>query len=158
MAGIEELIKASQALSGAGKALEGYGEMQAGKYNARVLNAQARQVATNTGMEEARLRRQQAQELAAQVAEVGSRGIAPSGSIVDVIRQNADNAEMDALTLRYRGEIERAGLKAQAKMAAYEGKQKMYAGLSGAGSKMLTSWGEDARRQRAASKSTAGMY
>lgn len=160
MAGIEELVKASQALSAAGKLAEGYGEMQAGMYNARALNKQAQQVATNAGMEEARLRRQQAQELAAQVAEIGSRGIAPSGSVVDVIRQNADNAEMDALTLRYRGEIERAGLAAQAKMAAYEGKQKFYGGIAGAGSKMLTSWGEDARRQRktgAASKPTAGV-
>lgn len=155
MAGIEELVRASQALSAAGKAAEGFGEMRAGKYNAKVLNAQARQVATNAGMEEANLRRQQRQELAAQVAEVGSRGIAPSGSIVDVIRQNAENAEMDALTLRYRGDIERAGLAAQAKMAAYEGRQKLYAGLSGAGSKMLTSWGEDARRQR---KPTVGGY
>ena len=158
MAGIEELIKASQALSGAGKALEGFGEMRAGQYNARVLNAQAQQAALNAGLEEANLRRAQRQELDAQMAQIGSRGIAPSGSIVDVIRQNAENAEMDALTLRYRGEIERAGLKAQAKMVAYEGQQKMYAGLSGAGSKMLTSWGEDARRQRQASKSTAGIY
>lgn len=160
MAGIEEIIKASQAISAGGKALEGYGEMQAGKYNAKVLDAQARQVATNAGMEEAKLRRAQAQDLAAQVAEVGSRGIAPSGSIVDVIRQNADNAEMDALTLRYRGEIERAGLAAQAKMAAYEGRQKFYGGLSGAGAKMLTSWGEDARRARKtgpANKPTAGI-
>lgn len=155
MAGIEELIKASQALSGAGKALEGFGEMRAGQYNARVLNAQAQQAAMNAGLEEANLRRAQRQELAAQMAEIGSRGIAPSGSIVDVIRQNADNAEMDALTLRYRGEIERAGLKAQAKMAAFEGRQKFYGGISGAGSKLLTSVGEDARRAR---KSTAGMY
>lgn len=154
MAGIEDLIKASQALSAGGKVLEGYQLQQQGKANARVLQAQASQIATATGMEEAKLRRQQAQELAAQVASIGGRGIAPSGSVIDVIRQNAENAEMDALTLRYRGDIERAGLQAQSRMAAYEGRQQMAAGLAGAGSKLLTSWGEEARRQR---KTTAGI-
>ena len=148
MAGIEELIKASQVLSAGGKALEGYQLQQQGKANARTLQAQARQVATGTGMEEAKLRRQQAQEIASQVASIGGRGIAPSGSIVDVIRQNAANAEMDALTLRYRGDIERAGLQAQSRMAAYQGNQQMAGGLIGAGTKLLTSWGEEARRQR----------
>jgi hypothetical protein len=155
MAGIEELVKASQVIGAGANLAQGYGEMAQGRYNAKVLNKQATQVATNAGMEEARLRRQQRQELAAQVASIGGRGIAPTGSIVDVIRQNAENAEMDALTLRYRGDIERAGLAAQAKMAAYEGRQKFYAGLSGAGSKLLTSFGEDARRAR---KAPAGQY
>ena len=55
---------------------------------------------------------------------------------------------MDALTLRYRGEIEQAGLKAQAKMKKYEGRQALYSGLAGAGSKLLTSNYEDTRRNR----------
>jgi hypothetical protein len=156
MAGIEELVKASQMIGAGARVAEGVGNYRQGKANARILNAQANQVAMNTAMEESRLRRSQAQEIAAQVASIGGRGIAPSGSIVDVIRQNAENAEADALTLRYRGDIEQAGLKAQAKMAAFEGRQQLYAGVSGAGSKLLTSWGEDARRQRR--KPTAGVY
>lgn len=149
MAGIEQLIQYSQLLQVGGQAAAGYGDMQSANYNAKVLNTQAAQVANNTGMEEANLRRQQRQDIAAQIAEAGGRGIdVGSGSIVDVIRQNASNAEMDALTLRYRGEIEQAGLKSQAKMKRYEGKQALYSGLAGAGSKLLTAGYEDARRNR----------
>lgn len=149
MAGIESLIQYSQLLQVGGQVAAGYGDQKAANYNANVLNTQANQVAVATGMEEANLRRQQRQDIAAQIAEAGSRGIdVGSGSIVDVIRQNASNAEMDALTLRYRGEIEQAGLKAQAKMKRYEGKQALYSGLAGAGSKLLSANYEDARKNR----------
>lgn len=148
MAGIEQLIKYSQLLQAGGEFVKGYGENQAAKYNAGILEAQAKQVAGNTGAEEAKLRREQRQEIAKQVASVGGQGIAFDGSVVDVIRQNIENQEMDALALRYRGEIEQAGLKAQAKMAKFEGKQALYGGMAGAGGKLLTAFGEEARRER----------
>ena len=155
MAGIEQLIQYSQILQAGGKVAQGVGENNAAKYNANILNMQAAQVANNAGMEEAKLRREQRQEIAKQIASVGGQGIAFDGSVVDVIRQNIENQEMDALTLRYRGAIEGAGLKAQAKMAKYEGKQALYGGIAGAGSKLLTSFGEEARRGR---KSTVSVY
>lgn len=155
MAGIEQLIQYSQILQAGGKVAQGVGENNAAKYNANILNMQAAQVANNAGMEEAKLRREQRQEIAKQIASVGGQGIAFDGSVVDVIRQNIENQEMDALTLRYRGAIEGAGLKAQAKMAKYEGKQALYGGIAGAGSKLLTSFGEEARRGR---KPTVSVY
>jgi hypothetical protein len=155
MAGIDSLIQLAQLAGAGGRLAEGYGEYQAGKYNAGVLNAQARQVATNAGMEEAKLRREQRQEIGKQIASIGGLGIAPSGSVTDVIRQNIENQEMDALTLRYRAEIDRAGLKAQAKMKQFEGKQALYGGIAGAGGKLLSSFGEDALKSR---KPTGLMY
>jgi hypothetical protein len=62
---------------------------------------------------------------------------------------------MDALTLRYRAEIDRAGLKAQAKMKQFEGKQALYGGIAGAGGKLLSSFGEDALKSR---KPTVTVY
>lgn len=157
MAGIEQLIQYSQLLQAGGKVASGIGENNAAKYNANILNMQAAQVANNAGMEEAKLRREQRQEIAKQIASVGGQGIAFDGSVVDVIRQNIENQEMDALTLRYRGAIEGEGLKAQAKMAKYEGKQALYGGIAGAGSKLLTSFGEEARRGRKPSTSGYGI-
>lgn len=157
MAGIEQLIQYSQLLQAGGKVAQGVGENNAARYNANILNMQANQVANNAGMEEAKLRREQRQEIAKQVASAGGSGLTPSGSIVDVIRQNIENQEMDALTLRYRGAIEGAGLKAQAKMSKFEGRQALYGGIAGAGSKLLTSFGEQARRDRKPSSSGYGI-
>jgi hypothetical protein len=155
MAGIESLIQYAQLAGAGGRLAEGYGEMQSANYNAKVLNAQAGQVATNAGMEEAKLRREQRQEIGKQIASVGGSGIDFSGSVSDVIRQNIENQEMDALTLRYRADIDRAGLKAQAKMKQYEGKQALYGGIAGAGGKLLSSFGEDAMKSR---KPTVTVY
>jgi len=155
MAGIESLIQFAQLAGAGGRLAEGYGEMQSANYNANVLNAQANQVANNAGMEEAKLRREQRQEIGRQIASVGSSGLDFSGSVTDVIRQNIENQEMDALTLRYRANIDRAGLKAQAKMKQYEGKQAMYGGVAGAGGKLLSSFGEDAMKSR---KPTVTVY
>jgi hypothetical protein len=157
MAGIEQLIQYSQLLQAGGKVASGIGENNAAKYNANILNMQAGQVAANAGMEEAKLRREQRQEIGRQVATAAGSGLTQSGSIVDVMRQNIENQEMDALTLRYRGAIEGAGLKAQAKMTKYEGKQALYGGIAGAGSKLLASFGEDARRARKPSTSGYGI-
>jgi len=155
MAGIEQLIQYSQLLQAGGKVASGIGEMNAAKYNANILNQQAAQVANNTSAEEAKLRREQRQEIGRQIATAAGSGA--SGSIVDVIRQNIENQEMDALTLRYRGAIEGASLKAQANMTKYEGKQALYGGIAGAGSKLLTSFGEQARRDRKTSSSGYGI-
>lgn len=157
MAGIEQLIQYSQLLQAGGKVASGIGEMNAANYNANILNQQAAQVANNAGAEEAKLRREQRQEIGRQIATAAGSGAAFDGSIVDVIRQNIDNQEMDALTLRYRGAIEGASLKAQAKMTKYEGKQALYGGIAGAGSKLLTSFGEQARRDRKAPTSGYGI-
>jgi len=155
MAGIESLIQFAQLAGAGGRLAEGYGEMQSANYNAKVLNAQAGQIATNAGMEEAKLRREQRQEIGRQIASAGGSGLDFSGSVTDVIRQNIENQEMDALTLRYRADIDRAGLKAQAKMKQYEGKQALYGGIAGAGGKLLSSFGEDALRSR---KPTVTVY
>ena len=155
MAGIESLIQYAQLAGAGGRLAEGYGEMQSANYNANVLNAQANQIATNAGMEEAKLRREQRQEIGRQIASVGANGISFDGSVSDVIRQNIENQEMDALTLRYRADIDRAGLKAQAKMKQYEGKQALYGGVAGAGGKLLSSFGEDAMKSR---KPTVTVY
>ena len=148
MAGIEELIQYAQLAQVGGKVAAGVGDYKAANYNAKLLNVQAAQAAHGAAYDEAALRRQQRQDLAAQVAEIGSRGIDASGSIVDVIRQNATNAEMDALALRYKGQIEQAGYKSQAATKRYEGRQALFSGLAGAGSKMLTANGEGVRRYR----------
>jgi len=155
MAGIESLIQFAQLAGAGGRLAEGYGEYQSGKYNANIFTSQANQIAANAGMEEAKLRREQRQEIGRQIASAGENGIALSGSVTDVIRQNIGNQEMDALTLRYRAEIDRAGLKAQAKMKQYEGKQALYGGIAGAGGKLLSSFGEDAARSR---KPTVTVY
>jgi hypothetical protein len=148
MAGIEDLINYAQIAQIGGKVFAGIGDQKAANYNAKLIEAQARQAAEASSYDEAALRRQQRQEIASQVASIGSRGLDVSGSIVDVIRQNAANAEMDALALRYRGQIEQAGYKSQAQMKRYEGKQALYSGIAGAGSKLLTAKYEDLRKNR----------
>lgn len=134
-------------VTSAGGGLDAYGQYQAGRaseaaanYNAKLLKQQARDEVTRGGIEEQRLRRQQAAFMGRQRAAAGGSGaVASSGSPLNLLAQTAEDAEMDALTLRNNAYRSAWGLNNQAALTKFEGRQARRAGIMNAGSSLLTS-------------------
>lgn len=115
-----------------GNVLSAYGSYSAGQENAGALTRQARVAREQAQRDEEAQRRssrQQIGRLAAAFAETGG------GLDEGVLRQSTINAELDALNIRYGGEIRAAGLLTQA------GAVKRRARL-GAVTKLLSAGGE----------------
>lgn len=136
-------LGAVSAVSAAGAARAGY-DSQAGaaEWNARTAQVQAQQARYAAGQQEEMQRRKARETVGTALAAGGEAGIALEGSFADLFRQSLYDAEADAMAIRYRGELEAAGLNNQAAMervnaanARSMGRQATRAGyLSAAGS------------------------
>lgn len=94
---------------------------QAADYNAKVQQQNADIARANAGAREDALRFQQRQLLAKQRAAAAESGFdSSSGSLGLVQEQSADRAELDALNVRYGGELDARGYGNQASMDAYQ--------------------------------------
>lgn len=69
-------------------------------------------------------RRQQRQQIGTMLAASAEAG---AGLNADTLRSSLYDAEMDSSTIRYEGNLQAAGLRDQANVAVWEGKQKMKA-------------------------------
>lgn len=96
-------------------------QRQANERNAAVLaqNAQIERQQSNE-REEAQ-RREARMILGQQRASLAQAGTGFGGTAADVMSQSAANAELDALTLRYEGDMRARGLLAQADEERYQG-------------------------------------
>lgn len=140
MAGADTIRVLADAFQVAGPVGQGLVNRETANYNAGLLDQQGKVAAQNAAFNESRIRRSNAQTIARQVADVGATGLTFSGSIQDVVRQNAGNLELDALAERYRGQIETAGYRSKAKMTRLEGDQALYEGVTSAGMKLLDNY------------------
>jgi hypothetical protein len=97
-------------------------QQQAANYNATIEAQNARVARQQANAREEAQRRQARQVLGEQRAALAQAGIGLSGSAADVYGQSAANAELDALNIRYEGELQARGLLAQSELTRYEGK------------------------------------
>lgn len=130
----------------AGKAqkAEANARAQANQYNAKVKEMNAQVARTQANAREEQQRRKGRQVLGAQRAGIAQAGIGFSGSALDIMEQSADMAELDALNIRYEGELQSTGLLADAEAERYEadvnrmaGRNAMKAAYIGAGSALI---------------------
>jgi len=113
-----------------------YSAYQAGEATEAGLKAQAqgREYEATIAAQNAQVARQQAnareeaqrrharQVLGDQRAALAESGVGLSGSSADIYRQSAANAELDALNIRYEGELAARGLLAQSELDRYGGR------------------------------------
>lgn len=148
-----------QALAIVGMAMSAVGAIQQG--NAQAANYQAQAMANKRNAEVARLNAEATAQQAAQAEdaqrrrarELGGRnraslaqnGVGDGGTNALVIDQSAKEAEMDALNIRYEGELRRRGLlndsenlKYAAKINSMNASSARTAGYIGAGTSLLT--------------------
>lgn len=96
-------------------------QAQADDYNAQVAATNAATARQQAGAREEAQRRQARQILGTQRAALAQAGIGLSGSAADVYGQSVANAEVDALNIRYEGDLEARGLLAGATLDTYSG-------------------------------------
>jgi hypothetical protein len=109
--------------SGNAQAAQYDAQAQAARYNADMQRQQSSAVAQQTSAREDLQRKQARQILGKQVAAGAQSGVNIStGSAADVFRQSLYDAEMDALNIRYEGELNRVGLLNQASLSDWEGR------------------------------------
>jgi len=156
------LMVASTAISAIGaiqqgKAAEAQAKAQAdaNAYNARVKEIQAGVEREAAGRREEQQRRKARQVLGEQRAGLAQAGIGMMGSALDIEEQSATAAELDALTIRYEGEMAAKGLMYDAEAEKFEGRAALAAGKNAktasylkTGSAIL-SGGSDIARYRA---------
>lgn len=95
----------------------------ASEYNAQVAESNAKSVLEQSNAREESQRRNFRALQGEAIAAGASSGTTLEGSNTDVLRQNAVNNELDALTIRYEGQMANRGLMAQAAMARYNAAQ-----------------------------------
>ncbi len=76
-------------------------------------------LAQQTGAREEQSRREARQLLGAQRAAIAQSGVGFGGSSADIIRQSTMNSELDALNIRYAGDLERMGILNEIEMRKY---------------------------------------
>ena len=97
-------------------------------YNSKVKEMQAGIARQQANAREEQQRRKGRQILGAQRAAISESGIGLMGSALDIAEESSTRAELDALTVRYEGELESKGLLADAEQERYESKVNVMAG------------------------------
>jgi hypothetical protein len=114
----------------AGAAAEAQAKAQAdaNAYNARVKEIQAGVEREAAGRREEQQRRKARQVLGEQRAALVQSGVGMMGSALDIEEQSATAAELDALSIRYEGEMAAKGLLYDAEAEKFEGRANLAAG------------------------------
>lgn len=169
MSGAEPLLllaAASSAISAAGAIRSGNAQKASADYSAKLAQQGAEVELQQAGEREAAQRRQASQVLGAQRAALAQSGGGLGGSAADIMQQSSTNAELDALTTRYEGELRARGMQAGAVADQFSGKMARTAGYMQAASSILSGMGNyasssadakfrDEMRQKMSTKGTA---
>ena len=108
--------------SGNAQAAQYDAQAQAARYNADMQRRQAETVGQQTAAREDLQRKQARQVFGRQIAAGAQSGVnITTGSASDLFRQSLYDAEMDALNIRYEGELNRVGMLNQANLSDWEG-------------------------------------
>lgn len=139
--GIETLLAvgmgASAGLSAIGSISQGYASQQQANYNASVAEANAQAARQQAALDEQTSRRQSAMTLGTIRARAAANTGDVGGSALDVLGDSAAEAELQALILRYGGEVKARGFESEAALNRVRGANAVSAGYIGAGTALL---------------------
>lgn len=136
------LVVAGAALSAYGQYESGRAQKKAADYNAQVLENNAKIEEQKAALEEVRARQQGRMALSTARSKTGAMGITAEGSPLDALRFSAQNAEQDALLVRYGGTLNAEANRNQATLYRYQGKQAMNQAYIGAASSLVSGAGK----------------
>lgn len=131
------MMAISTAVSVASAVMQGQQASRAAKYNARVAENNAIAARQTAEFEEARQRQRASRVLASQRAALGASGVALEGSPLLAMADSAEQAELDALAIRYSGSVEEARHKSQAAADRLQASAARRAGYFGAATSLL---------------------
>lgn len=127
------LLVGSTALSAAGSVMEGNAAAEAGKLQQQSYNQQVQADAQASAFEAAQEKKKQDLARSAAVAQVGSSGVALTGSPSEVLIAQAGEDELDLQAISYSSKLRQTSLRTQGKISAFQGKQAQTAGYINAG-------------------------
>ena len=108
------------------------------KYNKRLAENQAQAAKNAAAVAEDTQREHDRRILAQQRALVGGAGLSTEGSALLVMIDSAKQAELDAVRVRYGGELQAGGLEDQAGLFGASAREARRAGAVGVGTTLLT--------------------
>lgn len=73
-------------------------------------------------------------------ASYGASGVQLNGTLLDVMSDSAANAEMDALTLKYHGQLRAQGYQSAADIYGWQGSQALREGYGAAASTLVNAY------------------
>ena len=117
------------ALSAVGALAGAKAESDAAKYNAKVATQQADQASSAANQQEEAQRRKARIFQGEQRAAISESGTGLGGSNLDIERQSEIMQELDALNIRYEGNVQRTGLLNQAALYKSQAKSAMTKGI-----------------------------
>lgn len=124
-----------------GSIQQGNAAKEAAEYNAFLADRNAILVEKQTAEEERRLRVQSRKELGGMRAGYGASGVTSEASVADIMEESAATAELDALTLRYGGQMQAQAYRETAGIERRAGANAQKAGYMNAASSLLLSGG-----------------
>ena len=134
----KQLIQASTGMQALTALFGGFTQSKQASAESKALSQEARTTAEQTAAAEDIQRRQARQFLSNQAAAIAQSGAGFTDTSKKLQQQSAIDAEMDALAIRYQGQLKQSGLTAAAKNAkSRSGTALIGAGL-GAGTAVLT--------------------
>lgn len=107
---------------------EGEATARAAEYNAQIERLNATIARQNAAEAERRFRRMSKKRMGSMRAARGASGLALDGSALDAMADSAMQEELDALTVRYQGEMQARTHEANARMAEMEAKSARASG------------------------------
>lgn len=125
------------ALAAAGTLYSGLSNAAAQRGNAAALDQQAGQERAAANANEQRQRTRNQIILAQRRTGTGASGFTSDGSGLDVLEFEARQTELDALTIRYQGEVNARGLEFQAGQARRAATASTVGAILGAGGTLL---------------------
>jgi hypothetical protein len=128
---------ASTAVSAASSIAQGNAAKSAANYNAAVARQNADIARANAAADAAKQERQGRLLAGRQRAAIGASGITAEGSPLEVMADSALESELDALTTRYRGELQARSYGQDATLQGMRGDAAQQAGYIGAGTSLL---------------------
>lgn len=130
------LVAGAAVLGGAGTIMETQGARAEADAEARIAKRNAEAAAAQAGAAEDAQRRRNREFLARQSAAIGEANIGQEGSAGLLKEQTAAELELEALNIRYGGELERRGFVAEQQMAKAR-KRSASGGFLRAGGQLL---------------------
>lgn len=121
----------------AGSLIQGANQSTADATNASTMASEGRIAATQGYAAEAQQRRRTAMVIGSETAGAGQAGAGYGGSVGRAISQSSVNAEQDALSIRYKSQLQKWGYDTQATNLNEEGRTAMSSGLLRAGASLL---------------------
>lgn len=124
-------------LRGVGALRKGLAGEAASDYNAQLNQRNASIARQNAAEQEQRFRRLSRKRMGELRSHFGASGFGLSGSAIDALADSAVQEELDALTIRYEGELKAQGLDASAGLDRMRARESRMGGFIGAGAEIL---------------------